>query len=200
MPRLDNLVKGIPNRAERAKASLAESDSPLSLYETQLQTPFQQSADLAQAEEGLATLQTRLEREADDTGEDLVWITIRQRPRLLQSARRRTCPSPHPAAPEPSSVATVAVEPAPMPAAPSPVLVEVYVEPLPEPALVGFVEVVEIDGRADTPRESHRTAPENVPTAPDEETPEPQQPQSLWKSLWTTRPGHRWRRTVWIPG
>ena len=66
-----------------------------------------------------------------------------------------------------------------MPAAPSPVLVEVYVEPLPEPALVEFVEVVEIDGRADTPRESHRTAPENVPTAPDEETEpveEPRQP------------------------
>ena len=73
------------------------------------------------------------------------------------------------AAPEPSSVATVEVEPAPMPASSSPVLVKVYVEPRPEPALVKFVEAVEIDGRADTPRESRGTASENVPTTPDEE-------------------------------
>ena len=168
--RLDNLVKGMPNRAERAKASVAESDSPLSLYETQLQTPFQQSADLAQAEEGLAPLQTRLERDADghwrEPGVDYdpaapAPITERETPHSA---------SPHPAAPEPSSVATVEVEPAPMPAVPSRVLVEVYVEPLPEPALVEFMEVVEIDGTASTPRESRKTAPENVPTAPDEET------------------------------
>ena len=72
MSRLDNLVKGIPERANRTKDKLAEGDESLELYEEQIRKPFATGTELAHAEQQLRVIQVRLSddkeslREGDD--------------------------------------------------------------------------------------------------------------------------------------
>ena len=72
MSRLDNLVRGIPARAERASDNLAEGESSLKLYEEQIRKPFEGGAELAHAERQLRVILARLsdDKESLRKGDD----------------------------------------------------------------------------------------------------------------------------------
>ena len=66
MSRLDNVVKGVPDRVERTREKLAEAERSLRLYEEQMDKPFGQSAQLDRAEAQLRVIQARLSNSTDD--------------------------------------------------------------------------------------------------------------------------------------
>ena len=78
MSRLDNLVKGIPERANRIRENLTEAEGSLRLYKDQMQKPFGQSAELAKAEAQLRVILARLSdsteglRDGDDPAMDVM--------------------------------------------------------------------------------------------------------------------------------
>ena len=72
MTRLDNLVKSIPKRAEKARVNLEEAESSRDLYETQIAKSFQGVPELSHAEKQLRVIQARLsdDKEALLEGDD----------------------------------------------------------------------------------------------------------------------------------
>ena len=68
--RLDYLVKRIPENAKRTRDKLAEAEDGLQLYKQQMDTPFAQAVELAQARERLDMVEARL---ASDSKEDFDW-------------------------------------------------------------------------------------------------------------------------------
>ena len=87
MSRLDNMVKGIPERAQRIRDKLTEGRGSLKLYEEQIRKPFAAGAELARAEQQLRVIQARLSddkealREGDDFEMDVMsddWTPLRE--------------------------------------------------------------------------------------------------------------------------
>ena len=78
MSRLDNLVKGLPDRADRIREKMETGESSLAVYESQLQKPFAGGPALAHSEQQLRVIEARLSeepkslREGDDYEMDVM--------------------------------------------------------------------------------------------------------------------------------
>ena len=66
MSRLDNLVKGIPNRAEQIRERMALGQDSLGLYAEQLRKQFEGAGELEHAERQLRVIQARLSDHLED--------------------------------------------------------------------------------------------------------------------------------------
>ena len=176
--RLDNLVKGIPRKAEDAKAKLAENELSISVYATQVGQPFSRAQELAEAERDLARTRTALsgEEAPDNFVSDTVEYAAGYAGESYPSAKNESSvafmatgdessPEPAPTAP----VVETAPEPGPTYNLPSAMTGEPEPEPVPVPVLDDDSESGDPFGiRATAERNIQGLTQEPEPIAPSE--------------------------------